>query len=60
VIQRIYNLPDLSQEALTWRLFQALEQTATDPRTRQLLPEDSMNFFRGLRQYLLPAHREEN
>jgi hypothetical protein len=59
VLQRIYSLPELSQEAMSVRLFQALEQTAADPRTRQLLPQDSLTFLWGLRQWLMPGSQEE-
>ena len=55
ILRRIYSLPDLSQEAMSVRLFQALELAATEPRTRQLLPEDSLNFLWDLHQYLLPG-----
>lgn len=55
LLQRIYSLEPLSQEAMAVRLFQALEQVAAEPRTRQLLPEDSLSFLWDLRQYLLPA-----
>jgi hypothetical protein len=45
VLRRIYSLKDLSQEAMSIRLFQALEIAAADPHTRQLLPADSVGFL---------------
>lgn len=42
-----------SDEALTWRVFQALEGAAADPKTRQLLPEDIIKMLRDLRSWLL-------
>jgi hypothetical protein len=43
-----------SEEALTVRIFQALESAATDPATRQLLPHDAIVLLRSLRQWLVP------
>lgn len=43
-----------SEEALTLRVFQALEDIAADPETRQLLPRDTINMLRSLRLWLLP------
>ncbi|MBN1146510.1 MAG: hypothetical protein JXA78_04590 [Anaerolineales bacterium] len=43
-----------SEEALTLRIFQALEDVATDPYTQQLLPRDTINMLRSLRLWLLP------
>jgi hypothetical protein len=59
VLRRIYSLPELSQEAMSIRLFQALEGAAAEPRTRQLMPGDSLTFLWDLRQYLLPTPRED-
>jgi len=55
ILQRIYNLPDLSQEAMSVRLFQALESAAMEPGTHQLLPQDSLSFLWYFRQDLLPG-----
>ena len=52
VLRRIYTLHELSDEAMTVRLFQALENVASEPRTRQLLPKDSLDFLWDLRQFL--------
>ena len=35
-------------------IFQVLEDAASDPYTRQLLPKDTINFLRSLRLWLLP------
>jgi hypothetical protein len=42
------------------RLFQALELAAGDPRTRQLVPEESLNFLWDLRSYLLPEPKKDD
>jgi len=60
VLRRIYDLPKLSDEAMSVRLFQALEDAAAEPRTRQLLPQDSLNFLWDLHQYLLPGPQEDS
>ena len=53
-LSEVFNMPDLSREALIWRIFQALETVADDPTTRSLLPTETLNFLWDLRQYLLP------
>jgi hypothetical protein len=53
-LSQVFNMQDLSREALIWRIFQALETVADDPATRSLLPAETLNFLWDLRQYLLP------
>jgi hypothetical protein len=55
-----------SQEAMAMRVFQALETAAADPATRRMIPRDTINLLRTLRQLLLqddvapPASSEED
>jgi hypothetical protein len=53
-LSRILQSSSYSEEALALRVFQALEDVATDPSTRQLLPSDTVNMLRSLRYWLLP------
>ena len=53
-LSQIVQNTEYSEEALTLRIFQALEDVATDPYTRQLLPRDTINMLRSLRLWLLP------
>jgi hypothetical protein len=53
-LSTIVQSTEYSEEALTLRIFQALEDVATDPYTRQLLPRDTINMLRSLRLWLLP------
>jgi hypothetical protein len=55
-----------SQEAMAMRVFQALETAAADPATRRMIPRDTINLLRTLRQIILqddttpPAPPEED
>jgi hypothetical protein len=51
-LSQIFEDPALSREALTLRLFQALETAATDPKTKSLLPGETLNVLWHLRQFL--------
>jgi len=53
-LSQIVSNTDYSEEALTLRIFQALESLASDPNTRKLLPKDTINVLRSLRLWLLP------
>jgi hypothetical protein len=57
-LTQILKTSDLPREALVIRIFQSLEAIAAEPRTRQLLPEDTVNSLWDLRQYLLPGPGE--
>lgn len=46
---------NLSEEALAIRVYQALEQLASDPLTRQLLPSDTIDMMRTIHNWLLPG-----
>jgi hypothetical protein len=46
------------EEALTLRVFQALEDIASEPPTRQLLPVDTIQVLKSLRLWLLPGEQE--
>jgi hypothetical protein len=54
---QILNTGKLSQEALTLRIFQELENLATDPGTRQLLPGETLEMLRALRFWFFPDSR---
>lgn len=53
-ISTILQKTQLSEEALILRIFQVLEDIATDPEARHLLPQDTTNVLRNLRLWLLP------
>lgn len=53
-LSEILKSSNYSEEALTLRIFQVLEDAASDPNTRQFLPKDTINFLRSLRLWLLP------
>ncbi len=53
-LTEILHSSNYSEEALTLRIFQVLEDAASDPNTRQFLPKDTINFLRSLRLWLLP------
>ena len=43
-----------SDEVMALRVFQALESVAADPKTRQLLPGETINLMNNLHNWLLP------
>lgn len=47
-------LSEAPEEALALRVFQALENAAADPVTRQFLPADTVNMLRNLYNLFLP------
>jgi hypothetical protein len=53
-LSEILQSSNYSEEVLTLRIFQVLEDAASDPNTRQFLPKDTINFLRSLRLWLLP------
>ncbi|MBN2550587.1 MAG: hypothetical protein JXB15_15590 [Anaerolineales bacterium] len=53
-ISAILQKTQLSEEALVLRIFQVLEDIATDPEARHLLPQDTINILRNMRLWLLP------
>ena len=50
----LFQSPDYSEESLTVKLFQLLEEAASDPLTRQLLPRGTIGRLRSQRFWLLP------
>ena len=52
---QILQNPNISQDVLAIRIFQALEALATEPTTRQLLPGDTINLMRTIHDWLLPG-----
>jgi hypothetical protein len=55
----IINTSAYPEEALTLRIFQALEDIALEPSTRQLLPIDTIQVLNNLRLWLLPEDQQE-
>jgi hypothetical protein len=53
-LSEIYQGNENSKEILALRVLQALEMAATDPQTRQLLPEDTFSMLQNVHDWLLP------
>jgi hypothetical protein len=53
-LNKILRNSTFSEEALTLRVLQALEDIAADPDARRFLPRDTINMLRSLRLWLLP------
>lgn len=53
-LSEIYQSNGNSKEILALRVLQALEMAAADPKTRQLLPEDTFSMLRSVHDWLLP------
>jgi hypothetical protein len=53
-LSEIYRSNGNSKEILTLRVLQALEEIATDPKTRELLPEDTFSLLRSVHDWILP------
>jgi len=51
---RMLNDPNLSVEAATYRVFQAMEAAANDPATRQMLREETLRLLEVLRNWFEP------
>jgi regulator of protease activity HflC (stomatin/prohibitin superfamily) len=49
----ILNAPATSEEALAVQVFQALETAAADPKTRQLLPAETIAMLNNLKNWLM-------
>jgi len=43
-----------TEEALILKMLQALEEAATDPKTRQMLPKETIELLGKLRTWMLP------
>jgi len=54
---RIFETYENSQEILVLRIFQALENVAADPRTRQLLPNNTIDMMRSLQTWVMPGRQ---
>jgi hypothetical protein len=52
-LSSVLKMSNYPEEAVILRIFQALEDAASDPGTRQLLPHDTINFLRSLRLWVL-------
>ena len=53
-LSEIYRANENSKEILALRVLQALEMAATDPKTRQLLPDDTFTMLQSVHDWLLP------
>jgi hypothetical protein len=53
-LMKILAATEHSQEALAMRVFQSLETLAADPKTKQLLPKDTIELMRNLDTLLKP------
>jgi hypothetical protein len=53
-LAQIYQSNANSREILALRVLQALEGAAADPKTRQMLPEDTFSMLRNIHDWLLP------
>ena len=56
-LSKILSASEFSREAMALRVFQALETAAADPATQSLLPRDTIDLMRSLRNMLLPGDR---
>ena len=54
-LAQIFNRGGASDEAMALRVLQALETAATDPKTRQLLPSETITLMNHLHNWLLPG-----
>ncbi len=54
-LRQIFDQRDFSDEALALRILQALNQAAADPRTRALLPANTIDLLSRLNAILLPV-----
>lgn len=57
LLSHIIHTSAFPEEALTLRLFQALEDIAAEPPTRQLLPVDTVQVLKSLRLWLLSGEQ---
>ncbi len=53
-LTRIFEQPENSDEAVAFRIMQALEKISADPKTRQLLPNNTVDLLRTVYSFLLP------
>ena len=58
-LAKILNSGGASDEVMALRVLQALESAATDPKTRQLLPGDTISLMKNLHEWLLPGKAAE-
>jgi hypothetical protein len=58
-LAKIFQTSEHAQEALALRVFQALESAATNPATRQLLPDATVNLIARISDLLLEEGQEE-
>ncbi len=54
-LKQLFEQTDFTEEALALRILQALDQAAEDPKTRALLPTNTLDMMRNLQNLLMPA-----
>jgi hypothetical protein len=57
-LSEVFSKEDFSEEALTIRVFQALENAATDTSDARLLPHDTINMLWSLYQWMLQDEKK--
>jgi len=55
VLNEILGRGGTSQEAILWNVLQSLEKATLDPKTQQLLPEQTITSLKMLRDWVLPG-----
>ena len=56
-LTRIFEQPEKSDEAIAFRIMQALEKISADPKTRQLLPNNTVDLLRTVLNFLQPQDK---
>lgn len=57
-LSSLFKSSAYSEEALSLRIFQALENAASDPYTRQLLSKEALNLLSSLEIWLAPEEKD--
>jgi len=58
-LSQIFERGAGSDEVMALRVFQALESVAADPKTRQLLPGETITLMNNLHNWLLPGDADK-
>lgn len=57
-LNQIFSIPEYTDEALALRLMQALESAAADPKTRELLPSNTIDILRHINTLVIPQNNQ--
>jgi hypothetical protein len=57
-LRQLFEQKEFTDEALALRILQALDQAASDPQTRALLPTNTVDMMRHLQTLLLPPENQ--